>query len=177
GGYLHKECREFQIADKTRQPNASNDLPDPYFEFRQVSISFGSHLVLDRVSFSVRPGEAICILGKSGVGKSVSLRLIMGFLKPDSGRVITAGEDITDYSEPELERIHRKVTMVFQNGALFDSLTVAENVAFPLRERGGVPEQEISRIVDEILESLGLYQLRDYLPGDISTGFKRAIAI
>src|SRR3954451_2621960 len=107
----------------------------PYIEFQHVSKSFGEHRVLDHVSFDVMPGETVCILGRSGVGKSVSLHHIMGFLKPDSGRVIVAHEDITGYTEEELEHIRKKVTMVFQNGALFDSLTVGENVAFPLRER------------------------------------------
>jgi len=109
--------------------------PGPYVEFKDVSKSFGDNHVLDHVSFDVLPGETVCILGRSGVGKSVSLHHIMGFLKPDSGRVFVAGEDITDYPEMEMERIRKKVTMVFQNGALFDSLTVGENVAFPLRER------------------------------------------
>src|SRR5690242_181005 len=91
----------------------------PYIEFRSVSKSFGDHNVLDDVSFFAKPGETLCILGRSGVGKSVSLQHIMGFLKPDSGRVIVAFEDITDYTEEDLERIRKKVTMVFQNGALF----------------------------------------------------------
>src|SRR5271157_6483278 len=110
--------------------------PAPYIEFCEVSKAFGDNVVLDRVSFNVMPGETVCILGRSGVGKSVSLQLLMGFLKADSGRVIVAGEDITDFSEVQLEGIRKKVTMVFQNGALFDSLTVGENVAFPLREMG-----------------------------------------
>src|ERR1700689_4657675 len=110
----------------------------PYIEFKEVSKSFGSKRILDKVSFSVMPGETVCILGRSGVGKSVSLHNIMGFLKPDSGRIWVAYEDITDYGEKDMERIRKKVTMVFQNGALFDSLTVGENVACPLRERGGL---------------------------------------
>src|SRR5215470_20403514 len=114
------------MADETKSP--------PYIEFRDVSKAFGEKSVLNHVSFDVRPAETVCILGRSGVGKSVSLHHIMGFLKADSGRVIVAGEDITDYSELQLESIRKKVTMVFQNGALFDSLTVGENVAFPLRE-------------------------------------------
>ena len=105
----------------------------PYIAFEDVSKAFGDNTVLDRVSFDVMPGETVCILGRSGVGKSVSLQQIMGFLKPDSGRIIVAHEDITNYSDEEMERIRKKVTMVFQNGALFDSLSVAENVAFPLR--------------------------------------------
>src|SRR6202166_663632 len=106
----------------------------PYIEFREISKAFGDNVVLDRVSFNVMPGETVCILGRSGVGKSVSLQLLMGFLKADSGHVIVAGEDITNFSEGQMEAIRKKVTMVFQNGALFDSLTVGENVAFPLRE-------------------------------------------
>jgi phospholipid/cholesterol/gamma-HCH transport system ATP-binding protein len=101
----------------------------------------------------------------------------MGFLKPDSGRVISAGEDITDYSEEQLRRIHRKVTMVFQDGALFDSLTVAENVAFPLRERGNLDEEQIEQIVDGLLNMVALRSERDRLSSDISTGMKRSVAI
>src|ERR1700685_2904775 len=103
----------------------------PYIGFTDVSKAFGDRVILQNVSFEVLPGEMVCILGRSGVGKSVSLHQIMGFLKPDSGRVIVAGQDITDYNEVQLEDIRKKVTMVFQNGALFDSLTVGENVAFP----------------------------------------------
>src|SRR3982075_1907777 len=123
-----------------------------YIEFREVSKSFGSNHVLDRVSFDVQAGETVCILGRSGVGKSVSLHHIMGFLKPDSGRVVVAFEDITEATEVQLEQIRKKVTMVFQNGALFDSLTVGENVAFPLRERHDLDEQQIYQIVDGLLE-------------------------
>src|SRR6202789_1578786 len=106
----------------------------PYIEFKDVAKAFGERVILQNGSFDVMPGEMVCILGRSGVGKSVSLHNIMGFLKPDSGRVIVAGQDITDYNEMQLEEIRKKVTMVFQNGALFDSLSVGENVAFPLRE-------------------------------------------
>src|SRR5216684_2812289 len=140
--------------------------PGPYVEFSHVFKAFGDHKVLDHVSFHVMPGETLCILGRSGVGKSVSLHHIMGFLKPDSGRIIVAGEDITDYSEFELERIRKKVTMVFQNGALFDSLTVGENVAFPLRERRDLDEDQIYQIVDGLLEMVGVKPMRDLLPSD-----------
>jgi phospholipid/cholesterol/gamma-HCH transport system ATP-binding protein len=101
----------------------------------------------------------------------------MGFLKPDSGRVIVAGEDITDYTEPQLEVIRKKVTMVFQNGALFDSLTVGENVAFPLRETQELSEEQIYQIVDGLLQMVGVQQMRDLLPSDLSTGMKRSVAI
>jgi len=149
----------------------------PYIEFKHVSKAFGSNRVLDDVSFDVMPGETVCILGRSGVGKSVSLHNIMGFLKPDTGRVIVAYEDITDYSEPELERIRKKVTMVFQNGALFDSLSVGENVAFPLRERADLDEEQIYQVVDGLLEMVGVRPMRDLLPSELSTGMKRSVAI
>ena len=149
----------------------------PYIEFRDVSKAFGDNVVLDHVSFAVLPAETVCILGRSGVGKSVSLHHIMGFLKPDSGRVIVAGEDITDYTEPQLEAIRKKVTMVFQNGALFDSLTVGENVAFPLRETQELSEEQIFQIVDGLLQMVGVQQMRDLLPSDLSTGMKRSVAI
>ncbi len=155
--------------------------PEPYIEFKDVSKAFGDNVVLDDVSFDVLPGETVCILGRSGVGKSVSLHHIMGFLKPDSGRVIVAGQDITDYNEEQLEQIRKKVTMVFQNGALFDSLTVGENVAFPLRrrklKRGELNEEQIYQIVDGLLEMVGVQEMRDLLPSDLSTGMKRSVAI
>jgi len=154
-----------------QQPN------QPYIEFDHVNKSFGSHHVLSDVSFNVMPGETVCILGRSGVGKSVSLQLIMGFLKPDSGRITVAFEDITHCGEEELERIRKKVTMVFQNGALFDSLTVGENVAFPLRERHDLDEEQIFQIVDGLLDMVGVKPMRDLLPSDLSTGMKRSVAI
>ncbi|HMK22061.1 MAG TPA: ATP-binding cassette domain-containing protein [Terriglobales bacterium] len=149
----------------------------PYIDFRNVSKAFGQNRVLDDVSFNVRTGETVCILGRSGVGKSVSLHHIMGFLKPDAGRVWVAHEDITDYNEEQLEAVHKRVTMVFQNGALFDSLTVGENVAFPLRERKDLTEDQILQIVDGLLEMVGVAHMRDLLPSDLSTGMKRSVAI
>ena len=149
----------------------------PYVEFQHVYKAFGDHKVLEDVSFQVYPGETLCILGRSGVGKSVSLHHIMGFLKPDSGRVIVAFEDITDYQELQLEHIRKKVTMVFQNGALFDSLSVGENVAFPLREGRGLADDQIQQIVRGLLEMVGVSEMFDMLPSDLSTGMKRSVAI
>jgi phospholipid/cholesterol/gamma-HCH transport system ATP-binding protein len=151
--------------------------PNSYIEFQEVSKSFGSHQVLDRVSFDVRAGETICILGRSGVGKSVALRHIMGFMKPDSGRVIVARQDITDFTEEQLEVVRKRLTMVFQNGALFDSMSVGENVAFPLRERRTLEEEQIFQIVDGLLDMVGVKPMRDLLPSDLSTGMKRSVAI
>ena len=154
-----------------------NPQPAPYIEFKEVSKAFGDNVVLDRVSFNVLPSETVCILGRSGVGKSVSLHHIMGFLKPDSGRGIVAGEDITDYTEEQLKAIRKKVTMVFQNGSLFDSLTVGENVAFPLRETGELNEEQMYQIVDGLLQMVAVQEMRDLLPSDLSTGMKRSVAI
>jgi len=149
----------------------------PYIEFKDVSKAFGENHVLRDVNFEVNTAETVCILGRSGVGKSVALQHILGFLKPDSGRVIVAHEDITDYPEIELERIRKKVTMVFQSGALFDSLTVGENVAFPLRERNDLSEDQIMQIVSGLLEMVGVKTMADQFPAELSTGMKRSVAI
>src|SRR5437870_6145628 len=149
----------------------------PYIEFEDVSKAFGDNRVLDHVSFFIMPGETLCILGRSGVGKSVSLHHIMGFLKPDAGRVNVAFEDITDYHELQIQQMRKKVTMVFQIGALFDSLTVGENVAFPLRERRDLSEEQIFQIIDGLLDMVGVKEMRDLLPSDLSTGMKRSVAI
>jgi len=159
------------------QPPEHGHKREPYIEFIHVSKAFGSHKVLDDVSFTVMPGETVCILGRSGVGKSVSLHHIMGFLRADAGRVIVAREDVSEYSEVEMERIRKKVTMVFQNGALFDSLTVGENVAFPLRERRDLDEEQIYQVVDGLLVMVGVQDKRDMLPSELSTGMKRSVAI
>jgi len=153
-------------------PNAN-----PYIAFENVSKSFGDLQVLDGVSFFVQPGETLCILGRSGVGKSVSLQQIMGFLKPDSGKIYVAGEDIAGYTEAQMQTIRKKVTMVFQNGALFDSLSVGENVAFPLRERRELHEDQILQIVNGLLDMVGVTGMGELLPSDLSTGMKRSVAI
>jgi len=153
------------------------DNEHPYIEFRDVSKAFGDNVVLEHVSFDVKAAETVCILGRSGVGKSVSLNLLMGFLKADSGRVIVAGQDITTATEDEMVPIRKKVTMVFQTGALFDSLTVGENVAFPLREHRELNEEQIYEVVDGLLRMVGVEEMRDQLPSDLSTGMKRSVAI
>ena len=165
-----------KIVKPVESPGQPGSLNDPYFYFQDVFKSFDTQKVLEGVSFRVFPGETVCVLGRSGVGKSVCLRLIMGFLKPDAGRIFVAGHDITSYTEDQLQQVHKKVTMVFQDGALFDSLTVAENVAFPLVEKG-FDEQQVEARVDELLDLVGMKQVRNYLPAGISTGMKRAVAI
>ncbi len=152
-------------------------MSEHFIEFRGVSIGFDDLPVLRDVSFFVEKGETTVILGRSGVGKSVALKLILGFLKVDAGRVIVAGKDITDWDEEQLAEIRRRVTMVFQSGALFDSLTVAENVAFPLEERGDFSPEQIDARVAELLGMLEVADLADRLPSELSTGTKRAVAI
>ena len=149
-----------------------------YFEFKNVSKSFGENDVLKDVSFFVEQGETAVIMGRSGVGKSVSLKLLLGFLQPDSGQIIVAGKDVTNWTEEQFSQIRRCVTMVFQSGALFDSLTVEENVAFPLETRGEhVDEEKIDATVARLLDELELREFADRLPSDLSTGVKRAVAI
>ena len=149
----------------------------PYISFEHVCKSFGDFIVLEDVSFFVNPGETLCILGRSGVGKSVSLQILMGFLKPDRGTVLVAGQDIAGLSEREMQEVRRKVTMVFQNGALFDSVSVGENVAFPLRERRTMEEDQIQQVVKGLLEMVGVAGMENMLPSDLSTGMKRSVAI
>lgn len=150
---------------------------EPIISFKNVSIGFNGRVVLDDVSFYVDRGQTLCILGRSGVGKSVSLRMLMGFLKPDSGSIHVEGREITGLSENEMQAVRRRITMVFQNGALFDSMNVRENVAFPLRERGGLDEEQVVQIVDRLIKMVGADDVSDNLPSGLSTGRKRAVAI
>jgi phospholipid/cholesterol/gamma-HCH transport system ATP-binding protein len=168
---------EFAMAGNEIPGAESSEKSVNYFEFRDVCKGFDERLVLDHVSFAVKRGETCVIMGRSGVGKSVSLKHIMGFLKADSGRVIVDGEDVTDFTEDQFEQIRRKVTMVFQSGALFDSLTVAENIAFPLETQPGLTPEDIDEYVARIAHMLEVEQVLEKLPSELSTGMKRAVAI
>jgi ABC-type transporter Mla maintaining outer membrane lipid asymmetry ATPase subunit MlaF len=161
-----------QIPQQT-EPAASGH----YIEFRNVSISFEDHVVLDNISFFVERGQTCVIMGRSGVGKSVTLKLIMGFLHADSGSVLVGGQDITDWNETQLMEIRRRVTMVFQSGALFDSLTVAENIAFPLENRADLTGEQKDARVAELGADLEVTDVADKLPSELSTGMKRNVAI
>ena len=147
-----------------------------YIEFRHVYKTF-DYPVLADVNFWLDAGKTLAIIGRSGVGKSVSLGHIMGFLKPDQGRVTVAYQDITDFSEAQLRTVRKKVTMVFQSGALFDSLTVGENILFSLELRDDYNAQNKEDVVDGLLNMVGLLHYRDVYPADLSTGYKRAVAI
>jgi phospholipid/cholesterol/gamma-HCH transport system ATP-binding protein len=149
----------------------------PIISFNHVSMWFGEKKILDDVSFTVKRGQTLCILGRSGVGKSVALRILMGFLHPQVGSIRVEGEEINGLTEEGLRAIRKRVTMVFQNGALFDSLSVRENVAFPLRENGGLTEDQIQQIVDRLIGMVGAEDVADAFPASLSTGRKRAVAI
>src|SRR5579863_9532995 len=139
---------EERMGQAAESPSAP---PVPMISFSHVSISFGERQILDNVSFTVQRGHTLCILGRSGVGKSVALRILMGFLRPQVGSIRVDGEEINGLTEEGMQAVRKRVTMVFQNGALFDSLSVRENVAFPLRERGGVDEDQIQQIVGRLI--------------------------
>jgi phospholipid/cholesterol/gamma-HCH transport system ATP-binding protein len=147
-----------------------------YIEFRHVYKTF-DRPVLVHCNFFIDPKETVAIIGRSGVGKSVTLGHIMGFLRPDRGQVIVAHEDITHFPESELRRIRKKVTMVFQSGALFDSLTIGENVLFSLELREDYDFQNKEDVVDGLLDMVGILEFKDSYPSDLSTGYKRAVAI
>ena len=153
-----------------------SDQSSHYIEFRNVYKTFDRPILVD-VSFDVNAGETVAIIGRSGVGKSVSLAHIMGFLKPDTGSVFVAYQDITHYTEAEMRRIRKKVTMVFQSGALFDSLTVGENILFSLELRDDYDEKNKEDVVNGLLQMVDLAEYRDVYPTDLSTGYKRAVAI
>ena len=146
-------------------------------EFDRVSFSYGNRLVLNDLSFSVHEDERAAILGGSGDGKTTVLKLIIGLLRPDSGKILIDGEDITEKTEDELRDIRIKFSMVFQDGALFDSLSVKENVAFPLREYTRMTEEEIDRKVRELLRRVGLEEAIGHMPEELSGGMHRRVAI
>lgn len=154
----------------------SNGQSNHYIEFRNVCKSF-DRPVLKNVSFYVDPGQTLAIIGRSGVGKSVTLGHIMGFMKPDEGEVIVSHSEIGPMTEPELRQIRKKVTMVFQSGALFDSLTVGENILFSLELREDYNERNKEDVVNGLLKLVDLEPFKDASPSDLSTGFKRAVAI
>jgi len=166
-----EECVQEENGEPCPDPN------EPIIEFTNVSIAFDSRVILEDVSFHVDRGKTLCILGRSGVGKSVSLRMLMGFLKPDSGSIRVEGKEITTMNEAEMQHIRQRITMVFQNGALFDSLSVWENIAFPLRERGDLDEHHLDETVDRLITLVGAEDVADHLPASLSMGRRRAVAM
>jgi phospholipid/cholesterol/gamma-HCH transport system ATP-binding protein len=152
-------------------------MQSPLIEFRQVSKSFGDKVVLDRADLLVYPGQVITLIGKSGVGKSVTLKLIIGLLSPDSGRIFYQGQDIGQMSSREKSQILGKMNYMFQNNALFDSLNVFENIALPLQERYRLGPRQIETKVTEKMELLDLGDIREKFPSQISGGMQKRVAM
>ena len=153
-----------------------HDRAIPAIEFRDVDLSFDDRQVLNRLSFRVMKGETKIILGGSGGGKSTIIKLVLGLLKPDAGHVLVDGEDITFYNEVQMMRVRKKIGMVFQEGALFDSLSVYDNVAYRLHEQN-VPEDEVEREVRRMLRFVNLEDAIDKMPAELSGGMRRRVGI
>ena len=146
-------------------------------EVRDLKKRFGTHPILDGVSFRIEKGESVVIIGRSGGGKSVLLKHLIGLLKPDAGQVLIEGEDIVHMNERELLRVRHKFGMLFQSAALFDSMTVAENVGFAFRRDRSLPEKEIRRKVAEVLEMVDLPGTEDKKPSELSGGMKKRVGL
>ncbi|HEY8204416.1 MAG TPA: ATP-binding cassette domain-containing protein [Pyrinomonadaceae bacterium] len=165
-----------QAADSTFREVDDSDRAIPAIEFRNVTIEFDDRKVLNDLSFKVMKGETKIILGGSGCGKSTTIKLVLGLLKPDSGQILVNGENITNYSEVQMMHVRKKIGMIFQEGALFDSLSVYDNVAFKLHE-AGVPEDEVENEVRRMLRFVNLEQAIDKMPSELSGGMRRRVGI
>jgi phospholipid/cholesterol/gamma-HCH transport system ATP-binding protein len=153
------------------------DADDIAVELRQVTKTFGTRRVLDEVSLSVTRGRSVCILGRSGTGKSVTLKHIIGLIRPDSGHVFVGDTDVTTLSGAELARVRRQTGFLFQNSALFDSISVGENVAFPLRRHTDRPDALIRAQAMALLAQVGLEDEYDKMPADLSGGMRKRAAL
>ncbi len=146
-------------------------------EVRDLKKSFGKHAILDGVSFRIEKGESVVIIGRSGGGKSVLLKHLIGLLRPEAGQVLIEGEDIVPMNERALLHVRRKFGMLFQSAALFDSLTVAENVGFALRRSGSLGERDIRRKVADVLEMVDLPGTEDKKPSELSGGMRKRVGL
>ncbi|MCZ6794434.1 MAG: ATP-binding cassette domain-containing protein [Planctomycetota bacterium] len=151
--------------------------PEPLVKLDSASKAFGSLRVIDSVDLAVRPGENLAVLGMSGTGKSVLLKLIIGLLRLDAGEIYLWGEPISELGEEELIPLRRRMGMVFQSGALFDSMTVFENVAYPLYEAGDLEEPDIRGRVEEFLEWVGLPGVGPKRPSELSGGMRKRVSL
>jgi phospholipid/cholesterol/gamma-HCH transport system ATP-binding protein len=160
----------------TRQGNGSGDRQDastPAIRLDGVTKTFEDHKVLDNISLEVPPGTGFCLLGRSGTGKSVTLKHIVGLLHPDSGHVYVHGKDVSSLNGRALAEVRRTMGFLFQNAALFDSISVGENVAFPMRRHTDWPDEKIREVAKKKLADVGLEQDYDKMPGDLSGGMKK----
>jgi phospholipid/cholesterol/gamma-HCH transport system ATP-binding protein len=165
-----------RAAESTFREVDDRDRAIPAIEFRNVTMEFDNRKVLNNLSFKVMKGETKIILGGSGCGKSTTIKLVLGLLKPDDGQILVDGEDITNYSEVQMMRVRKKIGMIFQEGALFDSLSVYENVAFKLHEQG-VPEDEVEGEVRRMLRFVNLEAAIEKMPSELSGGMRRRVGI
>ena len=163
-------------AESTFREIDDTDRAIPAIEFRNVTMIYDGRKVLNNLSFKVMKGETKIILGGSGCGKSTTIKLVLGLIKPDSGQILVDGEDVTDYSEVDMMRVRKKIGMIFQEGALFDSLSVYENVAFKLHEQG-VPEDEVEGEVRRMLRFVNLEDAIEKMPAELSGGMRRRVGI
>jgi phospholipid/cholesterol/gamma-HCH transport system ATP-binding protein len=163
-------------AESTFAAEEDSERITPAIQFRDVHLSFDDRKVLNGLSFKVGKGETKIILGGSGGGKSTIIKLVLGLLKPDSGQIFVNGEDITDYTEAEMMRVRKNFGMVFQEGALFDSLSVYDNVAYRLHEQG-IPEDEVEQEVRRMLRFVNLEDAIDKMPAELSGGMRRRVGI
>jgi phospholipid/cholesterol/gamma-HCH transport system ATP-binding protein len=165
-------------ASALRPPPQRQIVPgEPLISFHDVHISFEEGEILKGISFDVAPGETKVLLGETGTGKTLIMRLAAGLIHPDSGQVLVMGHDVSEMPETELLNFRRQIGFVFQEGALFDSLTVADNVSFRLREEGAMDEPEIDRRVREALRFVELEQSLEKFPAELSGGMRRRVSI
>ena len=160
-----------------RRPAAAPADTTPVVTFDRVTLAFDENVILDEISFTLLPGQMKIIIGASGAGKSTVLRLILGLLKPDAGRIIVNGHEVHAMSESDLMEVRARLGMVFQESALFDSLTVRENVGYRLYEESDMPLEDADRRVQEVLTFVGLAEFRDRMPAELSGGQRRRVAI
>src|SRR6476659_3523909 len=163
-------------AESTFQEVDDRERAIPAIEFRDVLLAFDDRVILNRLSFKVMKGETKIILGGSGGGKSTIIKLVLGLLKPDEGRILVDGEDITEYDERKMMNVRKKIGMVFQEGALFDSLSVYDNVAYRLHEQG-LAEEEVEPEVRRMLRFVNLEDAIDKMPIELSGGMRRRVGI
>jgi len=165
-----------RAAESTFREVDDSERAIPAIEFRNVTMIFDGRKVLNDLSFKVMKGETKIILGGSGCGKSTTIKLVLGLLKPDSGQILVDGEDVTEYAETDMMKVRKKIGMIFQEGALFDSLSVYENVAFKLHEQG-VPEDDVEGEVRRMLRFVNLEDAIDKMPSELSGGMRRRVGI
>ncbi|HKO60314.1 MAG TPA: ATP-binding cassette domain-containing protein [Pyrinomonadaceae bacterium] len=181
---LHTETSNLMTPDRISHHAAESTFAEvdnrtriiPAIEFRDVVLAFDDKVILDKLSFKVNRGETRIILGGSGGGKSTIIKLVLGLLKPDAGRIFVDGEDITDYDEVQMFPVRKKIGMVFQEGALFDSLSVYDNVAYRLHEQG-LPEDQVEPEVRRMLRFVNLEDAIDKMPAELSGGMRRRVGI